>query len=97
MAVTWFCPMKKGVFMKRDGYERNVFRSLTLITQFGINMIVPMMICLFLGIFLDEKAGTSYWTVILFFVGALAGFNSVYKLARRIYTDKSDGKNDRKN
>lgn len=97
MAVTWFCPMKKGVFMKRDGYERNVFRSLTLITQFGINMIVPMMICLFLGIFLDEKAGTSYWTVILFFVGALAGFNSVYKLARRIYADKSDGKNDRKN
>lgn len=95
--MAWFGPVKKGAFMKRDGYERNVFRSLTLITQFGINMIVPMMICLFLGIFIDEKAGTSYWTIILFFVGALAGFNSVYRLARRIYTDKSEEKNDGKN
>ncbi len=83
--------------MKRDGYGRDVFRSLTLISQFGINMIVPMVICLFVGIFIDEKAGTSYWTIILFFVGALAGFNSVYKLAKKIYADKSDRKNDRKN
>lgn len=83
--------------MKKDGYGRDVFRSLTLISQFGINMIVPMVACLFLGMFIDGKAGTSYWTIILFFVGALAGFNSVYKLAKRIYADKSDGKNDRKN
>ena len=89
--------MGKVFFMKRNGYERNVFRSLTLISQLGINMIVPMVICLFLGIFIDEKAGTSYWTIILFFVGALAGFNSVYKLAKRIYMDKSGEENDRKN
>lgn len=83
--------------MKRDGYGRDVFRSLTLISQFGINMIVPMVICLFVGIFIDEKAGTSYWTIVLFFAGALAGFNSVYKLAKKTYADKSDEKNDRKN
>ncbi len=83
--------------MKRDGYERSVFRSLTLITQFGINMIVPMVFCLFLGLFIDEKAGTSCWTVILFFVGALAGFNSIYKMAKRIYKDKNGEENGRKN
>jgi F0F1-type ATP synthase assembly protein I len=49
---------------------------------------------MFLGIFLDTKLGTGYWAVILFFVGALAGFNSVYKMAKRIYGDKGSKGND---
>lgn len=81
--------------MKKRKLDKSVYRSLTLITQFGINMIVPVMMCMFLGIFLDNKLGTGYWTVILFFVGALAGFNSVYKMAKRIYGDKSNKGNDR--
>ncbi|MBQ7954474.1 MAG: AtpZ/AtpI family protein [Lachnospiraceae bacterium] len=83
--------------MKKGGYERSVFRSLALISQFSINMIVPMVLCMFLGLFLDKKLDTSYWTIILFFVGALAGFNSIYKMAKRIYKDKSGEENDRKN
>ena len=80
--------------MKKRKVEKSVFRSLTLISQFGINMIVPVVLCMFLGIFLDTKLGTGYWTVILFFVGALAGFNSVYKMAKRIYGDKGSKGND---
>ena len=81
--------------MKKRKVEKSVFRSLTLISQFGINMIVPVVLCMFLGIFLDTKLGTGYWAVILFFVGALAGFNSVYKMAKKIYGDKSSKGNDR--
>lgn len=80
--------------MKKRKVEKSVFRSLTLISQFGINMIVPVVLCMFLGIFLDTKLGTGYWAVILFFVGALAGFNSVYKMAKRIYGDKGSKGND---
>lgn len=75
--------------MKKRKVEKSVFRSLTLISQFGINMIVPLIMCTFAGIFLDNRLGTGYWAIILFFVGALAGFNSVYKLAKKIYGDKS--------
>lgn len=71
--------------------NKNVFRSLTLITQFGINMLVPILLCTFLGIFLDKLFSTSFIVIILFFVGALAGFTNVFRLARTIYS-KSDEK-----
>ncbi len=81
---------------KRNSYNRSVYRSLAVITQFGISMLVPIFLCSFLGMYLDRKAGTSYIMIILFFVGALAGFRNIYIVAKRIYSDKgSDGeKND---
>ena len=70
-------------------YDKSVFRALTLITQFSINMLVPIFLCAFLGIYIDRKAGTSFWVVILFFAGALAGFRNVYIFAKKIFDDKS--------
>lgn len=66
-------------------YNRNVYQALMMISQFGINMLVPIFICSFVGIFLDWKLETSFWTVLLFFVGAMAGFTNVYRFARKIY------------
>ena len=66
-------------------YSKNVYRALMMISQFGINMLVPIFICSFAGMFFDWKFGTSFWTVILFFVGALAGFTNVFRFAKKIY------------
>lgn len=71
-------------------YDKSVFRALTLITQFSINMLVPIFMCSFLGLLIDRKAGTSFWVVIFFFAGALAGFRNIYIFAKKIYDDKSD-------
>lgn len=68
-------------------YKRTVYQSLTMISQFGINMLVPIFLCSFLGILLDRKLGTSCWMVILFFAGALAGCRNVFLLAKKIYRD----------
>ena len=79
-------------------YDKSVFRALTLISQFSINMLVPILMCTFLGIFIDKKAGTSFWVVILFFVGALAGFRNIYIFAKKIFDDKSgDDRHGRRN
>lgn len=56
-----------------------------MISQFGINMLVPIFLCTFLGIFIDDKCGTSFWAVILFFIGAAAGFRNVFHFAKKIY------------
>lgn len=80
---------------RKQKYDRSVYRSLALITQFGINMLVPIFLCSFLGIWIDRKAGTSYWMIILFFVGALAGFRNIYVMASRIYKDKDKSKDDK--
>lgn len=74
--------MKKGKAVK---YNRNVYQALMMISQFGINMLVPIFVCSFAGMFLDRRLGTSYWTVVLFFIGALAGFTNVFRFAKKIY------------
>lgn len=73
-------------------YKKEVYQSLVLITQFSINMLVPILLCTFLGIFIDKKLGTNFIVIIMFFLGALAGGTNVYRFAKQIY-DKP--KNDR--
>ncbi len=72
--------------MKKDDYDRDVYRSLAMISQFGINMIVPILMCSALGLFLDRKLGTGYLTILLFFVGALAGFRNIYVFSKKIFS-----------
>ncbi|MDE7047787.1 AtpZ/AtpI family protein [Parablautia intestinalis] len=71
-------------------FNRKVYQSLTMIGQFGINMLVPVFLCSFLGIFLDEKLGTNFLVIVLFFVGAIAGGYNVYRFARGIFASDSE-------
>lgn len=80
---------------KKNGYEKNVYQSLALISQFGINMVVPIVMCSIVGMLLDHRMGTSYWMVVLFPVGALAGFRNIYLFAKRVYEQKPDSKRGR--
>ncbi len=57
--------------------------NLVLITQFGINMIVPIFLCFFAGIYLDKWLHTNFIAIILFFVGALAGFRNIYMMSKK--------------
>ena len=47
-------------------------------------MIVPILLCTFAGIFLDRLFSTSFIVIILFFLGALAGFRNIYVFAKGI-------------
>ncbi|HAF26227.1 MAG TPA: F0F1-ATPase subunit [Lachnospiraceae bacterium] len=62
-------------------------RALMMIFQFGLNMLVPIVLCTLAGIFIDRKLGTSFMTIVLFFAGALAGFTNIYRMAKKIYDD----------
>lgn len=64
-------------------FNSSVYQTLSLITQFGINMIVPIFLCSFLGMYLDEKFGTSFLMIVLFFVGAVSGGYNVYRLSKK--------------
>lgn len=61
-----------------------------MIGQFGINMIVPIFICAFLGNLLDRKLGTDFFMILLFFIGAVAGGYNVYRFARQVYQRGSE-------
>ena len=75
--------------MAKHPYNRSVFQSLALISQFAITMLVPIGLMFVAGYWLDQKFETSWFTVVFFFLGALAAFGNVYRLARRIYMGKN--------
>lgn len=63
-------------------FNSTVFQTFSLIGQFGINMLVPIFLCSFLGIFLDRKLGTEFLVFIFFFIGAVAGGYNVYRFSK---------------
>jgi len=75
--------------MKKD--RKMVRQALVMVFEFSINMIVPIILCTFIGIWLGEKLDKNWIVVPLFFVGALAGYTNIFKLAKKFIKD-SDAK-----
>ena len=70
--------------------DKNFYKSLMMFSQFGINMLVPIGLCTAAGIWLDEKCNTSFWVVVLFFMGAMAGFQNIFKMAKTLFPSKDE-------
>lgn len=69
--------------------RREIVKALSLVTQIGISMVIPIVMCLFIGLFLDRLAGTSPLFLLIFiFLGVGGGFRSVYVLTKAFYKDK---------
>ena len=62
---------------------RYVWDALIMVFQFGINMLVPIFICTFLGVWIGKKFDISWIVIPLFFVGAIAGGNNIYKMSKK--------------
>lgn len=59
--------------------DKNVWKYFGLITQVGISMLSPVVLCIFIGYWLDQKFGW-YTTVPLLILGFLAGARNTWKL-----------------
>ena len=73
--------------------DKSVYQSLAMISQFGINMLVPIFLCCMLGLFLENKFGWPLF-IPLFILGALAGMRNVYVLISAIYKEDEKKKNE---
>ena len=71
-------------------YRKNVYESFVMVMQFGLNMIVPILMCTMLGVYIGRKYDMMIIVVPLFVVGALAGFRNIYRMAKRIFEQESD-------
>lgn len=63
--------------MKND---KSVFKSLALISQLGINVLVPTAVGVGIGVLIDRKFDT-YWVIPLMILGMLAGGRNAYRMA----------------
>lgn len=79
---------------KKD--ERFPLRMLVLISQLGINMMVSIFLCAWLGSFVARVTGVEFLFVIFLFLGILGGFRSCYSVITRFVSLKSSDEMSRK-
>lgn len=70
--------------------NRSVFQAFTMVIQFSLNMLVPIIMCTLFGVWLGNKFQIPVITVPLFLIGALAGFRNIFIMAKRIYMNDND-------
>lgn len=70
---------------RRKNDNKTTFQTLVLISQLGLTMVVAIGMATAAGIWLDRRLGTSWITVLMFVLGAIAGGQSAYHMIRRIY------------
>ena len=64
-------------------YKKSVYTTLAMISQVGISMVVPILLCTYAGVWLEEKFDFP-WIVIMIVVGVLAGVRNVIALVKRM-------------
>lgn len=71
------------------GYKRSVHKTFALISQVGISMIVPIMLCTLLGSYIEKKFSLPLF-IPLVILGVLAGFRNTYYLVKDANEDPKD-------
>lgn len=77
--------------MKKNSHE--IVRSLAMVTQLGVSMLAPIVLCAFIGMWLDERFGWSV-TVILVMLGLLAGARNTWILVKQVGGLDKKGRHD---
>ena len=70
--------------------KSKIVQCFSMVSQFALYMLVPIFICFGIVYYIDSKLGTSIFTIIFFFVGAVSGFWSIVKFATKIQNTDED-------
>ena len=62
-------------------FDKSVFQTFSLISQLGVSIVAPILLCTLLGVYLDGKFSLSS-TVWLIILGVLAGVRNAYVLLK---------------
>ncbi len=77
--------------------KRKIIYALSLVTQLGITMIVPIFLCLFVGIKVSKYFDKSYFVMIFLVLGMSVSFRNAYQITKKMYIkDKEKEQNKRK-
>ena len=75
-------------------FEKEVMQNLAMVTQLGISMLAPIILCVFAGHWLDEHFGFHSVIVLLLF-GIAAGVRNCYLILKQLIPKKGEKKHGR--
>jgi len=68
--------------------KKDVIKALSMLTQVGITLITPILLCILFASWLVRKLGIGSWVVILgAVIGAASGFLNLWKQFKAIVKD----------
>ena len=73
-------------------FEKEVMQNLAMVTQLGISMLAPIILCVFAGHWLDERFGFHSVIVLLLF-GIAAGVRNCYLIFKNSLFRKKEKRN----
>ena len=74
-------------------YHKTVFKSFFLVTQLGISVMVPIALCVTVGVLIDKRFGT-WWVIPLLILGFAAGIrNAAILLTNALKEDEKTTNN----
>ena len=76
--------------------KKEIAEAISMVSQFGINMLVPMGAMVALGIWIGDKYNMKWIVIPLFFIGAFAGYNSIYRMIKN-YLKTNDTRTKKEN
>ena len=77
--------------------QKEVMNSLVMVLQFGINAIVPIILCTIIGNALTKAFGSKAFTIGGILIGLIAAFNGAYRSVKKyLKNEESPGQRARR-
>lgn len=79
--IEFYFLQKEDAVMRRE-----IVKALGLLTQIGVAMLVPILLCVVVGAFLDNLFNCSPICLIIFVImGVMAAFRSLYMITKEYF------------
>jgi ATP synthase protein I len=83
-----------GLIVRRDvrllRIDSNILKTLSLITQLGIIIVVSTFLGLFIGKALDGLLSTNFFAIVFLILGIMAAFKNAYTLLMKQIKEKDE-------
>lgn len=70
--------------------RKGTFAKLIMVTQLSVSLIAPVLLCVFLSVWIQKRFQTGYWVIV---IGILLGIASMINTFYRFYKDQTDENN----
>lgn len=67
--------------------EHKIIRTLAMVSQIGISMMVPVFLCTWIGWLLYQRFDNAIWLLLMLFIGIGASLRNLYVLTASFYSE----------
>lgn len=79
-------------FNKKE--KRTIVYMISLITQIGISMIVPILLCTFIGVYINKYVDKPIIVLVFIMIGCATSFRNVYVLIKSTFASDMKRENE---